>query len=448
MVYRNKRNVSDLVKTKSKTIWWIVFAVVVLIVGVGSWLGYDIFHSIKNITSDSKKNSLLSLFDGKTIKGQSEGRTNILLLGNGGLNHPGGGLTDTMMVLSINWQEKKMAMISVPRDLWVKVPNYHYSKINEAFFAGNQNPKISGGGGKVASTVISEVLGIPIHYYVSLDFDGFRKTVDALGGVDIYVDKALYDPYYPAANMVDYDPFKITVGLHHMDGATALKYARSRETTSDFDRARRQQQVLTAVKEKIFSLETLSNIKKITELLNILGTHIRTNMSVNEIMTLWSGIKTIDTANMTNKVFDTAPGSVLVALQDERGYIILPKKGIDNYSDMQKIAQNIFVPEVTLAPVLKIQVLNSTGKAGIATEASQLLKTYNYSVSSVGNSATGSIPSTIVYNCTGTTGESTAISIAKILQATVKTKTSCTNYDIQVILGQDRVLDQRSTSSL
>lgn len=442
MMPHQKIAVREYTQSNRRFLKWIVSSIVLLVVGIGIWIGYTVLNSINKITADSgQKTGILSLFNSKNqqLKGESEGRTNILLLGNGGANHPGGGLTDTMMVMSIDWSTKKIALISLPRDLWVKIPASGYAKINYAFYDGNQKPKVTGGGGKVASTVVSEVVGLPIHYYLSLDFEGFKKMVDTLGGVDIYVDKALYDPYYPAPDMVHYDPLKITAGLHHMDGSLALKYARSRETTSDFDRSRRQQQVMLAIKEKTLSLETLANPKKITDLLTILGNHLRTNMSVSEIRSLWDKIKGIDTQNMINKVFDTTPGSVLTSLQDERGYIIIPKKGIGNYSDIQSIVKNIFnQTQTTPQEKLKIEVLNGTKKQGAATQVSQLLKNYGYNVVRVGNNSQF-VDDTIVYNCIGSQGEQTAKSLSDTLEAISKTKYSCNNVDIQVIIGQNNL---------
>jgi len=440
MIPKN-RSVLNYTKPKNRVLKFTILVIILIILGLGSWIGWTAYRSINKITADSSGGNILNLFDDLTkhaIKGQTEGRTNILLLGNGGKNHPGGGLTDTMIVLSINWQNKKVAMISVPRDLWVKISGNSYAKINYAYFYGNQNPKLSGGGGKVASDTISEVVGLPIHYYVSLDFDGFKKIVDTVGGIDIDVDKELYDPYYPAANMVDYDPFRISVGMHHMDGNLALKYARSRETTSDFDRSRRQQQVLAAIKEKTLSLETLSNPKKVTDLIIILGDHLKTNLSVGEIRSLWDQIKGIDTANMTNKVLDTTSGSPLTSLQDERGYIIVPKKGIGNFTDIQKIAQNIFSNNVAIDQVedLRIEILNGTSKPGLAMQISQLLQGYGYKIARVGN-ATSQISETTIYNCSGKNAESKVKDLSAVLKANIKTKTACANIDIQIVLGQN-----------
>lgn len=436
MAFRRTATIGSYTRPKNRflKIFLIVFFAIIL--GVGFWLGSIFYRSVNKITADSGKNGFFSIFDsGSDIKGKSDGRTNILLLGNGGTNHPGGGLSDTMIVVSINWESKKIAMISVPRDLWVQVPNYGYTKINAAFSYGNQNPKTTGGGGKVSSDVISEVLGIPIHYYISIDFAGFEKIVDEVGGVDVMVEKDLYDPYFPADNMIDYEPFRIKAGLQHMNGETALKYARSRETTSDFDRSKRQELVLVAVKEKILSSETLSNPIKITDLFNILGDHVRTSLSVGEIKSLWNEAKGIDTQNITNKVLDTSPNMPLTALQDERGYIIVPKKGIGNYTDLHKIAQNIF-SETQQAPELKVSVLNGTKKEGLATQISQLLQSYGYEIYYVGNASTQTAQTTI-YNCDGLAATTSVADLAKTLNAKISTKTSCGGADIQIVMGQD-----------
>src|SRR3990167_298678 len=288
-----------------KGIKWAIFGIIVAILGVGIWIGITANRAIKKITADSGGSSLFSFlgdFNSSDIKGQSDGRTNILLLGMGGKNHPGGLLSDTMIVVSINYADKKVGMISIPRDLWVPIPGFSHAKINQAYSDGENNKKTTGGGGVLASRTVENVLGIPIHYYVSLDFEAFKKMVDTVGGIDVYVEKAINDPYYPAADMIRYDPFSISAGEHHLDGATALKYARSRETTSDFDRSRRQMQVMMAVREKVTTLGILANPQKITELINILGDHIRTNMQVSEIKALWEVGKTLDTVNIINKV--------------------------------------------------------------------------------------------------------------------------------------------------
>jgi LCP family protein required for cell wall assembly len=435
---------SNYKKPKRKKWKIILISVIAVLLGLGLWLGISAYSAMKKITSLSG-DSLFNVFSksSQELKGQSEGRTNILLLGMGGTNHPGGTLSDTIMVVSIDWQTKKMAMISLPRDLWVKVPGLGYSKINGAYSYGEQNSKTTGGGGEVSSKVASEVLGVPIHYFLRIDFDGFKKIVDTLGGIDVTVDKAINDPYYPAANMIDYDPFSISAGVHHLDGATALKYARSRETTSDFDRSRRQQQVIKAIKEKAMTLDVLANPKKLTDLMGIIGDHIRTNLSAGEIKSLAGAQKDLDTQNTVSQVFDTAADGPLTSTTDSRGYIILPKKGIGNYADLQEIAKNIFAKSptevqgaTTSKANSKIEILNASNKSGVATEISNNLKKQGYTVSKIGD-ATTNYNYSIVYNCGGAGTQTVAQTIAKNLNFRINYKTSCGGMDIQIVAGAD-----------
>ncbi len=463
MSYRRK-TVVGFTRSNATTVRWLFFAAVVLVICVGAWLGSLFFNSIGKATADSGKNSLLSIFSSK-IQGEAEGRTNILILGQGGDNHPGGNLTDTIEVMSIDWTDKKVAMISLPRDLWVQIPGGGYTKINGIEYYGGLNSKKTGlSGGKAISQTVSQVLGIPIQYYVEIDFTGFKEIVDKLGGVDIYVDKAISDPFYPAADMIHYDPFYITVGWHHMDGALALKYSRSRETTSDFDRARRQQQVIAAIKTKLASAQTLANPLKITDLLGIVGNRIKTDFSAGEIKSLWDKIQGIDQANAISYVFDTNPQGPLVATQDERGYIIIPRKGIGKYDDLQYIAKNIFVltpdqinqgytlspaaqaeikPKASPSPSIavvkpKIEILNASNTKDAAVKLATTLETQGYNILSNGNT-NDSYRQTTVFSCDNSLNINTlqiAKTLASQLKAVAKSKSSCSGYDIQIIIGQ------------
>lgn len=423
-----------------KTLKWFVLVVLITLIGIGVWIGYSANSAIKKITADSdRKSSLFSLFGDfgtGTIRGQKDGRTNILLLGIGGKEHPGGYLTDTIMVASIQYQDNKLGVISLPRDLWVPIAGFGHSKINEAYSKGENSKKTTGGGGALSSKTVENVLDIPIHYYVSLDFEGFKKIINTVGGVDIYVEKDIYDPYFPAENMVDYSPFKISAGQHHMDGALALKYVRSRKTTSDFDRSRRQQQVMSAVKEKTLSLNILANPKKVTDIINILGDHIRTNMPIDEIYALWNIGKNIDTTNIISEVLDTAQDGPLLAAQDYRGYYIYPRKGIDKFSDLQLIAKNLFKEDSDDIAKAKVEVLNGTNQRGVASTVSQYLSSYGYNVVRIGD-ASSPANKTIVYDYSGGKYRLIAQQIANHLQASFNTKETTANVDIQVIVGED-----------
>lgn len=425
-----------------KTLKIFVLVALILGVGIGVWVGFSANRAIKKITAESNRQSSLFSLLGNirpgNLKGQSEGRTNVLLLGMGGKNHPGGMLSDTMIVASVKYSDKKLGLLSLPRDLWVPIPGYGQAKINEAYAQGESNKKTFSSGGALASKTVNEVLAVPIHYFVAMDFDGFKKIVDTVGGVDIYVEKDIYDPSYPADNMIDYSPFKISAGLHHMDGNLALKYVRSRKTTSDFDRSRRQAQVMAAIKEKVLSLNILANPKKITDLINILGEHLRTNMQIDEMYAFWEVSKTIDKTDIITKVLDAAEGGPLIGAQDWRGYYIYPRKGLNKFGELQTMAKNIFevAQNDNNQTLAKIEILNGTSSRGVASSVSEYLTSYGYNITNIGDAQTRT-SRTMVYDFSQGRYQDMAQEIAAKLQANLDTKTQTSKVDIQVIVGED-----------
>jgi len=200
---------------------------------------------------------------------------NILLLGYGGAGHDGGDLTDTMIVAHVEPKNKKVTLISVPRDLWVALPtngeSVSYSKINAAYAIGLDDKKYpnkldlykgKAGGGELAKYAVSKVIGEDIRYFASIDFSGFVRIIDAIGGVDVNVPRTFDDYFYPIKGEEDntcgfsaeelaeihrkYSGFKLEQqftcryehlhfdkGITHMDGATALKFVRSRHSETD-----------------------------------------------------------------------------------------------------------------------------------------------------------------------------------------------------------------------
>ena len=215
-----------------------------------------------------------------------EERINILLLGIDKRQiEMGPSRTDTMIVLSIDPKSGTAGMLSIPRDLWVPIPGYGENKINVAHFIGDWK-KYPGGGPALAKKTVSYNFGFPVHYYVRLNFEGFRQIVDTIGGLDIEVPCEINDTLYPNENY-GYEPLHILAGLIHMDGDLALKYARTRKADSGFDRALRQQQVIIAAKDKILQLNLLpSLLSKLPELTRTLSDVIDTDMPMDEMFQL------------------------------------------------------------------------------------------------------------------------------------------------------------------
>lgn len=192
------------------------------------------------------------------------GTTNILLLGNDYPLSAGAANTDTILVASVNTRNKTAALLSLPRDLYVYIPGWRMANINQAMLHGSIAGYPTGPIGQLKDTILYN-FGVPIHYTVQIDFAGFKQVVDALGGVDIAVGCSLTDwrlksPELDINVEENWVRFTLAQGMHHMDGDLALWYARSRITTSDFDRNRRQQQLLQALLNKGVDLELIKDV--------------------------------------------------------------------------------------------------------------------------------------------------------------------------------------------
>lgn len=293
--------------------------------------------NLKGITS-----SLLSE-NRKPLDGETEGRINILLLGRAGEHYPGKNLTDTVMLLSIDTEAKKVALLSLPRDLYVPIHETAlYTKLNSLYQYG-----LSGGEDiRPISETIQDITGQEIHYFFIVDFDSFESVIDTLGGIQVDVVRDFYDTRYPGKNY-SYETFEIKKGWQMLDGKTALKYVRERhnDPEGDFGRAKRQQQVLQAVKDKAFSVETFLNVFTLNTLLDTFGENVKTNMSVEDIGSLIELSRTLDTKNVTTFVVDAWKKESLlrvshVVLGSTNAFILLPRVG--NFSEIKEVSEKIF----------------------------------------------------------------------------------------------------------
>lgn len=384
----------------------------------------------------------------EALAGEGEGRINILLLGIGGKTHTAGGLADTIILVSIDPNNSKIAVLSIPRDLYVTYPKplTGQGKINAIHVYGEEpQRKISGGGPEMMKKEVAEILDVSVHYFVRIDFEGFKKLVDTLGGISVNVEKAIYDPLYPAPNMIDYSPFKISAGVHELDGDTALKFARSRETTSDFDRAHRQQQIISAIKDKSLSLGVLSNPKKIIDILSVLGQHVKTDLTASEMERLVKIVKDVSHDHISSKVLDNGPDGPLVS-ENNGAYVLVPRTG--NYTELQRIAHEIFVDPFLDSEKATIAVQNASGVAGKGIEVSTLLKEYTYTVKSTVTASKTSKQS-VIYDASQGTKSATVELLKKRLNMTVITtipddvRATSPNEDIIINVGENYVIPKK-----
>lgn len=409
-------------KKRSRFLALKVLLVFIIVAGVvGSFFSYKVLSVSSDVfvRFDDKKSSIFStlgkllLSNDKEILGQAEGRTNVLLLGVGGEGHTGAGLTDTIMLASIEYdketEKEKVALVSIPRDLYVEYEKDHSSKINSVYSIGEREGENQGA--LLISKVVSSITGVPIHYYVRVDFEGFKKVVDALGGVDVEVERSFIDNQYPTYNF-GWQTVEFGKGIQHMDGEKALQFSRSRHGVvtegdgfegSDFARAKRQQNVLQAVKEKSLSVNTVVNPKKINDLLSAVGDHARTSVQPWEMMILLEVARDMHKDDLINKVLEHGEDGLLVSSKSNAGaYILLPKSG--NFSEIQSMVKNIFSEEGDVTDNEftdpHIAVLNGTGIPGLAATTKINLSNKGYIVMDTGNAATTDAAQTVIYAVT------------------------------------------------
>jgi len=439
------QSVDEVIRPK-KNPFKIVLAVLGLVIfAVVSWVGVGAFAAISKVITHNQGGSAPFLgflenneeVKASELKGEGDGRVNILLIGIGGVNHPGGLLTDSIMVASIDPQNKKVAFLSIPRDLYVPIEGYGSTKINYAHAYGEANPDKTGGGPEMTKKTVSALLDLPIHYYIRVDFDALTKLVDTMGGVTINVEKSISDPFYPAPNMKDYSPFYLKAGSQSLDGKTALRFARSRETTSDFDRAARQQQLLIALKEKALSTDILTNPKKIVDILQILGDHVRTDLQMWEIEKMVTLLKDIDTSNVVNKVLDNSSEGPLMSTNIDGGYYLVPKAGTGNFKQIQRIAHEIFTDPYLNKEKARLEILNATGESGLAKEVQDTLVSYGYNVVKIDiNSDT--FTNNVIYDYSNGKNPVTLEYLKKRFNAEVKNQPQKSDsIDMTLILGKD-----------
>lgn len=442
------------VKSQKKLVLAIktVISILVIFLLIGTALfgrafftGANIFNNEGTSPLDQIKQLVLS--SDKQLQGEADGRVNVLLLGEGGEGHDGALLTDTVMVLSIKPATKEMALISLPRDLWVKTEKFGYSKLNKVNSDGETEVGKSEGP-KYTRDVVQQITGLNIPYYVRIDFSGFEDIVNSIGGVDVDVENSFVDKEYPTDDY-GYQTVKFDRGLQHLDGDAALKYARSRhgviteadpdslvkDEASDFARSRRQQKLIAAIKDKALTTGVLANPQKLNSLFEALGKHITTNAQ------MWEGVRLFELARdfqfnhvkinvISNekylKVYTTPDGA----------YTLIPVDGFGQYGKIQELALNTFdqnvepdgsaeitvptEPAPTAAPAsgyeelaqqeqatpeqkeatASIAIQNGTTVNGIGAKAGNELRNSGYTIVAVGNAADQTRQNTVIYDNT------------------------------------------------
>lgn len=360
-----------------------IFGVFVVIRVMGAVYNY--------VSNFSFKDLVFSV--GAELKKDEHGYTNILLLGDGGHTRDGADLVDSIMVASIDYQKNAITLFSVPRDLYI-TPDKERGilfggKINEVY----RNHKLvipdEDGRWQVFKKAVGKVVNLNIQYYIRLDFHAFVEVVDSLGGITVDVQKDIYDPFYPNNEDDGYTIFSIKKGVQQLDGETTLKFVRSRETTSDFDRSARQQQVIEAIQQKALSENLLSNPGLLLKLYRAINKNMNTDMSTREMLSLAGFAKHMDRSRLVRKGIHDDPGR-------EGGFLYTPDRTLydnafvlvpigDNYDAIHKYCDLIFNRREMYYDPAKIEILNATKLSGIARNLASELNRFGFEIGPIDN---------------------------------------------------------------
>ncbi len=397
----------------------------------------------------------------KYLLGEEENRINFLLLGMGGEGHNGPYLTDTIILASFIPYTKELALFSLPRDMIVPLTKNYYRKVNHIYTIGQLDHNTSGG--KLIKDVISRTLDVPIHYFVAVDFRGFKELIDAIDGIKINIENSFTDTQFPTIDY-KYQEIHFEAGKQKMDGLTALRYARSRHGNngegSDFSRIKRQQKILLSAKDKMTSFNTLLNPKKITNLFSLFNKYTATDLEPWEAVKLIHIGKELNSDDIIFKSIDNRPGNYLKAgLAEDGAYILQPITG--NYQQIQMLVKNIFDFKQINLENSKIVIQNGTEIPGLALKAFNHLNQMNYNVIRYGNSEKQDKLITNIYKYNENNNK-TEDSLENIFQTVIKNNVPLeySNYkitsswdiknnddnleslDFLIILGLDQAIDE------
>lgn len=343
--------------------------------------------------------------------------------------------TDTMMIATLDPKTSTAGLITIPRDLYVPIPGVGDGRVNQANFYGELY-KYPGGGPALAKKTIEYNLGRQMHYYVLVDFAGFIKVVDTLGGIDIDVPKAIDDPQYPDENF-GFRPIHIPAGRVHMNGDLALVYARVRHNDSDFGRSRRQIQVLMGIRDKALRLDLLP---KLPTLLQSMWGTIQTDMTPQEVLALAVSASKVKTENIKTATIDQ---SMTIEFITAQGADVL-------WPDRAKIGQLLeqIIPSDTPADLAaqvkkegaKVLVLNGTNSANLGERTAKYLQAQGYLINAYGNADRFDYSKTVLVDYSGTkSGTITALAkLFRVDPANIRRVTNVkSDEDIRIIVGSD-----------
>lgn len=394
-------------RLSKKAIKRIVLAILLVVVLIGGYLGIKALLAGASIF----QGNILGLVQNEPLREDENGRSNIVIFGTSeddeGGDHPGAYLTDSIMVVSLNQTKNNAYMFSIPRDLWVQYGDAcgagYEGKINEVFTCFSNSGEDEPAGSDALREKIGEVTGLDIQYYAHVNYSVVRDAVDAVGGVEVTIEsddpRGILDRNFDwkcnyQCNYVKYPNGPTGV----MDGEHALALARARGSSAptygleqgNFSRERNQQKILTALKSKAVSAGTVTNIAKVSSLLDAFGENLRTNFETNEIRTLMDLSSDIPTKSIKSlSLVDEAEPTVTTGMLGAQS-IVRPVAGLYDYSGIASYLNKHLNSTAATREAAKIGVYNGSEKAGVAQTVADKLSAKGLNVVAVDNAPAGS----------------------------------------------------------
>lgn len=432
----------------------IVFAIIIL--ALGGYLGYKVLSNLDSVF----QGDFFGLMQKQPLKKDANGRSNILIFGiAGNPTHPGGNLTDSIMVLSVDQEKKDAYMVSIPRDLWVNLDEPcsvgYQEKVNSVYQCGSDFGKKPAEGAAALQKKVGEILGLDIQYYAMVNFNVVMKAVDAVGGVEVTIEsnpkgvgildrnfdwECNYQCYY-----VKYEDGQKV----HLDGKHALALSRARNASggygladSNFDREKNQQKIIKALREKALSVGTLTNLGKVTSLMDALGDNLKTNIQKKEIQTVMSLASEIETDNIRSlNLYDKNEPLTSVVCTEGIGGVVCPVAGPFDYSQIRAYIAKQSSSNPIVKEGAKIVVLNGTETSGVAGKEADLLKEAGYTVETTGDAPRKGYEAVEVYKIGGG-NTATTEALEKRYGITVKTtappSSVGSNVSFVIVIGRVR----------
>jgi LCP family protein required for cell wall assembly len=426
---------------RRRIIKWVTVLLVVIVLGVLAFFGYKFISN----TSKVFKGNIFGLTQHKKLQEDANGRTNILLFGTSedDPGHDGGSLTDSIMILSVDQDAKNAYLFNIPRDLEVKYDkaclSEYSGKINALYQCYYDNGSNEQAGAEALMHKVGEVSGLQLQYYAHVNYTVVRDVVNSLGGIKVTIESrdprgqmdSNFDwkcgPNYsqrkkvcpPNGHFIDYPNGEVELDAEH-----ALYLAQARGDIaptygfeqSNYDREKNQQKIVVAIRDKALSAGTLTNLGKVTGLMDALGNNLRTNFQTEEVSTLMGLGKDIPADSIkTISLYDDKDSSTPL---DGTGN---PKAGKYQFAAIQAF----IAKKISSDPVVKeeapLMVLNGTNESGIAQKAADALESKKYTVISVGNAPDATYKPVEIYQIKdGYTGTTDALK--KLYNVTTITK--------------------------